>query len=44
MNVTFGDSAVRVDKWAKTQASSFGLSETAAKRYIGTYGTMATQF
>lgn len=44
MNVTFGEGAVLVDKWAKTQASSFGLSETAAKRYIGTYGTMATQF
>ena len=44
MNVTFGESAVLVDKWAKTSASSFGLSETAAKRYIGTYGTMATQF
>ena len=44
MNVTFGDSAGLVDRWAKTQASSFGLSETAAKRYIGTYGTMATQF
>ena len=44
MNVTFGESAVLVDKWAKTQAASFGLSETAAKRYIGTYGTMATQF
>lgn len=44
MNVTFGDSAVLVDQWAKTQAASFGLSETAAKRYIGTYGTMATQF
>lgn len=44
MNVTFGDSAVIVDRWAKTQAASFGLSETAAKRYIGTYGTMATQF
>lgn len=44
MNVTFGDSAVLVDRWAKTQAASFGLSETAAKRYIGTYGTMATQF
>lgn len=44
MNVTFGEGAALVDKWAKTQASSFGLSETAAKRYIGTYGTMATQF
>lgn len=44
MNVTFGDSAGLVDRWAKTQAASFGLSETSAKRYIGTYGTMATQF
>lgn len=44
MNVTFGEGAAIVDKWAKMQASSFGLSETAAKRYIGTYGTMATQF
>ncbi len=44
INVTFGDGAELVDKWAKMQASSFGLSETAAKRYIGTYGTMATQF
>ena len=44
MNVTFGDSAAIVDKWAKTAASSFGLSETSAKRYIGTYGIMATQF
>lgn len=44
MNVTFGEGAALVDKWAKTSASSFGLSETAAKRYIGTYGTMATQF
>lgn len=44
MNVTFGEGAALVDKWAKMQASSFGLSETAAKRYIGTYGTMATQF
>ena len=44
INVTFGDSAGLVDRWAKTQAASFGLSETAAKRYIGTYGAMATQF
>ena len=44
MNVTFGDSADLVDRWAKTQAASFGLSETAAKRYLGTFGTMASQF
>lgn len=44
INVTFGDSAGLVDRWAKTQAASFGLSETAAKRYLGTFGTMASQF
>ena len=44
INVTFGESAEIVNKWAKTSAASFGLSETSAKRYIGTYGTMATQF
>lgn len=43
-NVTFGKSAEVIDKWAKNQAANFGLSETAAKRYIGTYGTMAKQF
>ena len=43
-NVTFGQNAKIVDEWAKSQASGFGLSETAAKRYIGTYGTMAKQF
>lgn len=44
IDVTFGQKASKVDEWAKNQASSFGLSETAAKRYIGTYGTMAKQF
>lgn len=43
-DVTFGQSADVVNKWAKNQAANFGLSETAAKRYIGTYGTMAKQF
>ena len=44
INVTFGQASDVVNKWAKTQAANFGLSETSAKRYIGTYGTMATQF
>jgi hypothetical protein len=43
-DVTFGQSANVVNKWAKKQAANFGLSETSAKRYIGTYGTMAKQF
>ena len=44
MNVTFGRNAGIIDKWAKTQAASFGLSEKAAKDYTGLYGTMAKQF
>ena len=44
VDVTFGKSADLVNNWAKNQAASFGLSETAAKRYVGTYGTMAKQF
>lgn len=45
VDVTFGKTAgVVVNDWAKQSAASFGLSQTAAKRYIGTYGTMAKQF
>lgn len=44
VDVTFGQRANVINDWAKAQAASFGLSETAAKRYAGTYGTMAKQF
>lgn len=44
VNVTFGKTAGIVNDWAKKQAASFGLSETAAKRYLGTFGTMGKQF
>lgn len=44
VDVTFGHSAQLVNDWAKSNAASFGLSETAAKRYVGTFGTMAKQF
>lgn len=44
VDVTFGKNANKINDWAKNQAASFGLSETAAKRYAGTYGTMAKQF
>lgn len=44
VDVTFGASADKINNWAKQNAASFGLSETAAKRYTGTYGTMAKQF
>ena len=33
-----------VDNFAKNAASSFGLSETMAKQYIGTFGAMAQAF
>ena len=44
VNVTFGQNADIINKWAKTQAANFGLSEKAAKNYMGTYGNMAKQF
>lgn len=34
----------KVDSFAKNAASSFGLSETMAKKYAGTFGSMATAF
>lgn len=34
----------KVDSFAKDAATSFGLSETMAKRYAGTFGAMATAF
>lgn len=34
----------QVDKFAKNAASSFGLSETMAKRFSGTFGSMAKSF
>lgn len=34
----------KVDKFAQNAATSFGLSETMAKRYAGTFGAMATAF
>lgn len=34
----------KVDTFAKDAAKSFGLSETMAKRYVGTFGAMAKSF
>ena len=31
-----------IDKFAKSAAAQFGLSETMAKRYAGTFGSMAS--
>jgi hypothetical protein len=40
VDVTFGDSSKSVDKWAKEAGKNFGLTETAAKRYASTIGSM----
>lgn len=44
VDVTFGSISGRVDAFAKDAAKSFGLSETMAKKYMGTYGAMAKSF
>lgn len=44
VDVTFGSMSGRVDAFAKDAAKSFGLSETMAKKYMGTYGAMAKSF
>ena len=40
VNVTFGDSAGRIESWAKSAGKQYGLTETAAKRYTSTIGAM----
>lgn len=44
VDVTFPSMAEQVDKFAKSAAGSFGLSETMAKKYTGTFGAMAKAF
>ena len=44
VDVTFPNMTVQVDKFAKSAAQSFGLSETMAKQYTGTFGAMAKAF
>lgn len=44
VDVTFPAMTKQVDKWAKSAANSFGLSETMAKQYVGTFGSMAEAF
>ena len=34
----------QVDQFAKSAATNFGLSETMAKQFTGTFGTMAKAF
>lgn len=44
VDVTFPSMTEQVDKFAKSAAGSFGLSETMAKKYTGTFGAMAKAF
>lgn len=44
VDVTFPKMTAQVDEFARSAAQSFGLSETMAKQYTGTFGTMAKAF
>lgn len=44
VDVTFGSMSRKVDSFAKNSIKQFGLSELAAKKYMGTYGAMAKSF
>lgn len=44
VDVTFPTMAAQVDTFAKSAAMSFGLSETMAKKFTGTFGAMAKAF
>lgn len=44
VDVTFPKMTQKVDAFAKNAAASFGLSETMAKKYTGTFGAMAKAF
>lgn len=44
VDVTFSTMSSKVDEFAKSAVKSFGLSETMAKQYAGTFGAMAKAF
>ena len=44
VDVTFTSMSDKVNEFAKNAAASFGLSETMAKRYVGTFGAMSKAF
>lgn len=44
VDVTFPKMSKQIDAFAKNAASQFGLSETMAKRFSGTFGAMAKAF
>lgn len=44
VDVTFPAMSKQVDSFAQNAAKAFGLSETMAKKYVGTFGAMAKAF
>ena len=44
VDVTFPGMTAQVDKFAQGAVEAFGLSETMAKRFTGTFGAMAKAF
>lgn len=44
VDVTFTTMSDKVNEFAKNAAASAGLSETMAKRYVGTFGAMSKSF
>ena len=44
VDVSFPAMSAQVDQFAKSAAASFGLSETMAKKFTGTFGAMAKAF
>ena len=44
VDVTFGSMSGAVNEYAQNAITSAGLSETVAKRYMGTFGAMSNQF
>lgn len=44
VDVVFPHMNDEVNKWAQNASAQFGLSETMAKRYVGTFGSMAEAF
>lgn len=44
VDTAFPTMSAQADEFARNAADSFGLSETMAKRYMGTFGAMANSF
>lgn len=44
VDVTFPSMSSKVDEFSKSAATSFGLSETMAKKFTGTFGAMSKAF